>query len=170
MGLFETITYKVIKKDKRIEVRDYDDFVIASTKSSLDKRHSSGFNAVFDYISGNNKKQEKIKMTVPVITRQEDRDLVTSFVMPKKHYADIPEPNQNVFIEEVEGGKFVAIRFSGAWSSDLFDQKDAVLRDYCKNHDLEIVGKRYVFRYQGPYMPSFLRRNEIVYRIQSVEK
>lgn len=79
MALFETLKYRVVKKDKSIEIREYQDFLLASTTSPINQRQDSGFMAVFDYISGQNDSKQKISMTTPVVTFEEGEKLVTSF-------------------------------------------------------------------------------------------
>lgn len=54
MALFETLKYRVVKKDKSIEIREYQDFLLASTTSPINQRQDRGFMTVFDYISGQN--------------------------------------------------------------------------------------------------------------------
>ncbi|PAT01930.1 hypothetical protein CI105_03475 [Candidatus Izimaplasma bacterium ZiA1] len=166
MRMFETINYLVDYKNKNIEIRRYPDFNIVSTKSQIDENHSNGFNEVFNYISGANHKQEKIKMTTPVISNVVDDTLVTSFVIPRKYdKKDIPLPSNNVYLNHVEGGKFLVIRFSGKWSKGNFEKNDLLLQKYVIEHDIRITNEKYVLRYQPPFIPSFLRRNEIMYRI-----
>jgi effector-binding domain-containing protein len=167
MGFYETADYHVIEKDGSIELRQYDTFYVASTKTRIDNRQSSGFNNVFNYISGQNNRKEKISMTVPVLTTVEEDYLITSFVVPSKYHGDIPQPlSTNVFIEEISEGLFIAIRFSGSWTKENYDKYDQQLMNYIQEKGYQIDSKRYVFRYQGPFIPSFFRRNEIVYRIK----
>lgn len=167
MGFFETTKYKVLKKEGSIEIREYESFFIASTKTRIDSRQSSGFNNVFNYISGQNNRKEKIAMTVPVLTTVEDDYLITSFVVPSKYHGDIPKPTSgSVFIEEINEGLFISIKFSGKWTKENFDKHDKVLIEYVNTKSVVPIGKRYVFRYQAPFVPSFFRRNEIIYRIK----
>ncbi len=54
MAIFETLKYRVVKKDKSIEIREYQDFLLASTTSPINQCQDSVIMAVFDYISGQN--------------------------------------------------------------------------------------------------------------------
>ena len=102
-----------------------------------------------------------------MVTTIEDEYLITSFVVPSKYYGDIPKPtNENVFIEKVEKGLFIAIRFSGKWTKDNFDKHDKILKEYMNKYHIEAISKGYILRYQAPIVPSILRRNEILYRIK----
>ena len=168
MGFYETADYRVIDKHGNIEVREYEAFLIASTNLEMNQKQSSGFNNVFNYISGQNSRREKISMTIPVVTTIENEYLITSFVVPQKYHGNIPEPSsKDVFIEKVEKGKFIAIRFNGSWTPENYDKHDETLLEYIKSNNIEVASKRYIFRYQGPFIPGIFRRNEIVYRIES---
>ena len=168
MGYFETLKYKLLEKHGNMEVREYKSFFLASTKTSKDPTQNSGFGNVFNYISGQNERQEKISMTTPVITSYEDDKLVTGFFVPSKFDRNsIPKPSSsNVFIEEVSSGTFVAIRFSGNWNEKNFDRHDLELKNFMKEKNIQALGKRMILRYQPPFIPSFLRKNEILYRIK----
>lgn len=169
MGLYETLRYIVIKKQKNIEIRQYDTFLLASTRTIPNKRLDSGFMNVFNYISGHNQAEEKISMTTPVISYQEDENLITGFYVPKKYgLHSVPKPmDDQVFIKENLSSLYVVIRFRGRWNNDNFDKADRVLLDYMKENQLQPLSFRMILRYQPPFVPGFLRRNEIAYRIEA---
>ncbi len=168
MALFETIKYRLIKKDGRIEIRQYGDILLASTTSHINGNRDSGFNDVFDYIAGGNAQAKKISMTTPVVSYEEDNKLVTGFYAPSKYTkATLPQPtNAAVFINELPRSFYAIIRFSGAWTSGNFDRYDRILRDYLDKHDLKATSNRLLMRYQPPFIPAIFRRNEIAYRIE----
>ncbi|PKK99986.1 MAG: hypothetical protein CVV56_08525 [Tenericutes bacterium HGW-Tenericutes-1] len=172
MALFETIKYKVIKKDKKIEIRQYEDIYLASTKTNVNPNLDSGFMNVFRYISGSNDQEAKISMTTPVVTYEENQQLVTGFYVPSKYKkASIPKPNEDqVFINELKKSYYAVIRFSGSWTKSNFDKQDQLLLDYIKTNKLIIASNRLILRYQPPFVPSFLRRNEIAYQIEAIEE
>ncbi len=170
MRLFETIEYQVISKDKPFEIRKYPETFLASTKTVYDSSLSSGFNNVFEYISGANEPKQKISMTVPVITNEAEDKLVTSFVVPKKFNSAVPNPSSdNVYIETLEEGTYIVIRFRGKWSKEQFDKQQQNLLDYVAKNDFKISGSKYILRYQPPFVPSVFRRNEIMYKVNQKE-
>ncbi|MBU1020725.1 MAG: heme-binding protein [Firmicutes bacterium] len=171
MRLFETIDYQVIKKTGKIEIREYSGFNLATTKTKMNKNLDNGFNKVFDYISGNNESQEKIKMTVPVVSVMEDDYYTTSFVVPKKfNLSQIPVPkDSSVSIEKIDHQFMICITFSGRWDEGNFEKNNQELLDYVKDNNIVITSKKHLLRYNPPFMPSFLRRNEICYVIQFKE-
>lgn len=168
MALFETIPYNVIKKDNNIEIREYSDVLLASTKSSPSPRLDSGFQGVFNYISGNNHENTKISMTTPVVTYEQNNEIVTGFYVPSKYNKDnVPKPkNDEVFINELKQSRYAVISFRGAWTEKNFTRNDQLLRDYLSKSNDEISSPRFILRYQPPFIPGLFRHNEIAYQIK----
>lgn len=169
MALFETIKYKLIKKDGKIEIRQYDDILLASTKSSKSESQDSGFSDVFRYISGNNDAEKKISMTTPVVTYEDGEQLVTGFYVPSKYTKETtPKPTeQGVFINELKNSYYAVIKFSGKWTDKNFDKYDKLLLEYMTNNGYDKQSQRLILRYQPPFVPGILRHNEIAYQIAS---
>ena len=85
--------YVVLEKNAAFEVRRYEPHVLAVSRES-DLRGYSGFNVLFDYISGGNRESKKISMTAPVLNNLDDKPLTTAFVMPSGlTLANLPQPN-----------------------------------------------------------------------------
>ena len=172
MALFETIQYQLIKKTGHIEIRKYDSFLLASTKTLINTTLDTGFNNVFSYISGNNDQNQKISMTKPVVTYEEKQELVTGFYVPSKYSkSTVPNPvSQSVFINEMNEAYYAVIRFSGNWRPKNIEKHDQKLLQYLAQNKIIIISRRYLMRYQPPFIPGFLRRNEIAYQIKSFDK
>ncbi|MCF7925785.1 MAG: heme-binding protein [Candidatus Izimaplasma sp.] len=172
MGLFETLPYQRLKKEGKIEIRKYNDFLLASTKTKPNKHQDSGFSNVFDYISKNNDKKEKISMTTPVVTYQEEDKLITGFYVPRKYdKSTVPKPtNNDVVVEDMKEALYAVIRFRGKWTEENYQKYDHILKEYITLHNYEIQSSRLLFRYQPPFIPSFLRHNEIAYKINNNNK
>ncbi len=168
MALFESIKYKIIEKNGQIEVRQYDDYFLASTKTRINSSLDTGFNNVFQYISGNNEGNQKISMTTPVVTYEENQELVTGFYVPSKYSKqNIPSPkDDNVFINEVKKSYYVVIRFKGNWKPHIFDKYHQILLKHISDNHLVVKSPKMIMRYQPPFIPGFLRRNEIAYQIE----
>ena len=167
MGLYETLPYKVLEQIGKIELRRYDDFMLASTKTSPTRYGDSGFNNVFQYIAGANDQNTKISMTTPVVTYEEDNALVTGFYVPSKYdKTNVPKPTGGrVFLEENETSLYLVIRFRGNWSPSNYEKHDRILRDFIAERGYQTTSSRLVFRYQPPMVPGVFRRNEIAYRV-----
>lgn len=136
MALFETIKYKVLSKDKNIEIREYEDILLASTKTILNENQDSGFNNVFDYISGKNQEKTKISMTTPVVTYKDDDKLTVSKPSEKE-----------VFINELKKSLYGVIRLMGSWTDNNFDKYNQILVDYLLSNNYEILSARLILRY-----------------------
>ena len=171
MSLYESLPYQTIKKDGIIEIRKYNDFLLASTKTKTDNSQSSGFSNVFRYISGNNSQNQKISMTTPVVTYQEEDELVTGFYVPSKFNKDsVPKPSsKQVFINEMKSSLYAVIRFRGSWTEKNLSKYDDMLQAYIHTSKYEIISKRFLLRYQPPFIPGIFRNNEIAYQVKERE-
>jgi len=58
MSKYETAAYKALEKDGKFEIRSYESYYTAATNESNIKE-ASGFNKIFDYISGNNSNKKR---------------------------------------------------------------------------------------------------------------
>ncbi len=167
MALYETIKYEILEKEDSCEIRKYNDILLASTKTTVNPSMDSGFNNVFNYISGNNKKREKISMTTPVVSYEENDRLVTGFYVPSKFNKEtVPQPEgNNVFIQELKESLYAVITFKGYWTEKNYDKHDQILKDYIQEKNYEITSPRFIFRYQPPFIPGIFRHNEIAYQV-----
>ena len=106
MALSETYRepqYDLIKKDEKIEIRQYSEYVIA--KTSINKGDSEQNNNMFrvlaGYIFGGNVNNESIPMTAPVITQSNgpNYDMIF-FMLDANKIEELPSPNnQNVVLD-----------------------------------------------------------------------
>jgi len=168
MSLYETAKFKVLKKfNNKIELREYPALYMATTVTNTDNRLSGGFNNVFRYISGYNEENQKISMTTPVVSLVENGKLTTQFLVPQKFGSTPPKPKGNlVTIETMDEGYYVVIQFSGSWSGDHFSKMDTRLLKFIEEEGYIIESKRLILRYNPPFVPGFLRKNEIMYKVQ----
>ena len=168
MALYETASYEVLKEyDKHMELRKYPVYYLAQTTSQLDTRYSNGFGTVFNYISGNNETSEKISMTTPVISQVENNTLRTSFVVPSKYKGNPPVPSSgDVQIKVFSEGYYIVIRFKGGWNDKTFTKYNDLLLNKIHQEGLKVLSEAYILRYQPPFIPNFLKRNEIMYLVK----
>ncbi|MDJ0915916.1 MAG: heme-binding protein [Desulfobacterales bacterium] len=177
----EEASHEVITKDGQFELRQYQPFIIAETIVEGDFKEvgSKGFRRLADYIGGNNHKEldiamtapvtqeatsEKIAMTAPVTQTLSGDQWRISFVMPAEYRLDtLPVPiDDRIAIREVPSNYLVAVvRYSGSWSKDRYAQHRAKLIDWINEQGLQPMGNPVWARYNPPFMPWFLRRNEV---------
>lgn len=175
--------YKVIKKEGKFELREYEEYIMASVTINATDYYSatnSGFRIVADYIFGNNfkrdkiamtapvfqekeDKSEKITMTAPVTTSQEKNAYTISFVMPKQYsIEELPTPNNRaVRLHKVPDFTSAVLTFSGILNEKILAEKTQKLEDWIKKKGLKSIGTIQAARYDPPWTPGFLRRNEV---------
>ena len=159
--------FEVIAEFDDVEIRRYEPYVVAEVDVANDR---SGFRKLAGYIFGGNDQGEKMAMTAPVESRQsEQQDNTTySFVMEKKYTLDtLPTPNDEKIRLLERPERVVAVRrFSGRWTDKNFRKhRDKLLQSLEKN-DLSPTGPAEQARYNSPFTPSFLRRNEVIIPVE----
>jgi hypothetical protein len=165
------VKYDVVKRVGKVELRQYPRLVVAQVEGYEDE----AFNLLFRFISGANRGQTKVAMTAPVLSQRiamtapvlSERGSL-AFVMPAAFSLDTtPEPlDDRVRIVEVPARTVAALRFSGRWSAALFEQKTRELRDALAQAQIRTKGSVFSMRYNAPFTPGFLRRNEVAVEVQ----
>lgn len=165
--MIEKPDYQVLLKEGRFELRHYSRFAIARIRMERTGEMDRGFQEMFRYIQGANADNRKISMTSPVMTTVEEDAMTMAFVMPRAIAPDRLPAADDSRIRHivVESGRFAAIRFSGSWEKRRFDQMTRQLEAWIKKQGWETEGEVIIARYNPPFMPAFLRRNEILIRI-----
>ena len=166
--MVEKLDYTVIKKFTKIEIRDYPEIILAIVENINDNQ---AFGLLFNYISGHNKINEKIKMTAPVINSEKikmtspviSKSNYMAFVMPSSYNANnIPNPiDSNVKIRIEPKRKLAVIRFSGYSNNSKIKKYEDILLNELKLNKIKIKGEPLLMRYNSPFAPWFIRRNEI---------
>ena len=152
--------YEVLMTEGDIEFRRYAPYLIAEVTVTGAKPDRKGFSILAGYIFGNNVAEEKMNMTAPVETRGSDY----AFVMERKYSLDtLPEPNDDRIRLLQRPGRVVAVRrFSGRWTESNFARHEKALLEQLASMDVDISGPAELARYNSPFTPWFLRRNEIL--------
>ena len=177
----EEAKYEVIKKDNQFEIRDYAPHILAETvvEGNLEDAGNTAFKRLFRYISGDNRSRvkvemttpvsqqqlgEKIKMTAPVGQRRVKESWAVSFMMPGSYTLEtLPEPEDpTITLRQVPARRMAAIRYSGFWSEKGYLRYKLKLESWIHEKGLTIVGDPVWARYNPPFTPWFLRRNEIL--------
>jgi hypothetical protein len=174
----EELPYTVVLTEDAFEVRHYAPYLVAETlvAGSADDAGSQGFRVLAGYIFGKNKGAREIAMTAPVVqtptriamtapvTRiREAGGFVVQFAMPPEWTLDtLPEPTDPaVSLRAVPARTVAAIRYSGIWSQERYAQHLAKLQDALTRTGLRWHGEPVWARYDPPWKPWFLRRNDI---------
>mgnify|MGYP006137821583 FL=1 len=162
--------YNLIKKDGKIEIREYSDYVIAKTSLSKGdtKENNSMFRTLAGYIFGGNSKNQSISMTAPVITQSNNDDYnMIFFMLGAKSPEQLPIPNnQNVILEKMDIGKTVSITF-GMWATDdRIAHYKPLLDKYISDNKIKVLSTLMVAQYNSPWAIPPFRKNELIYRIK----
>ena len=184
----EEAEYTVLRNVDPFELRMYEAHIVAETTvdDEFEKAGNEAFRPLFSYISGNNRQQQKVAMTSPVsqepasrkiamtspVGQQEkDGKWVVSFSMPASFSLETtPEPmDSNVVIRQVAPRYVAAVRYSGFWSEKNYRRNLLKLQDWIAESDLRAAGEPLWARYDPPFMPWFLRRNEILIPVEPPE-
>ena len=172
--------FKIVQRINDIEIRDYATYAVAEVEveAPADQAGNVAFPILAGYIFGNNKGARKLKMTAPVTQADAPVKLemtapvtqtpapggfVVQFVLPKDvTLASAPEPlDQRVKLREVPPARLAVIRYSGFWSDSNYNKHLSLLKAGLESANLKWEGEAVYSRYDPPFMPWFLRRNEI---------
>jgi len=179
---YESPTYRVVDRFGEIEIREYEPYLVAETTvdGGLEGAGNRGFRILAKYIFGDNQGKRKIAMTTPVsqeiaegtkismtapVTQEKAGDEYRiQFMMPAEYSREeLPEPNDpRIAIREIPARRFAAVRYSGTWSKRNYQEHLEKLLATLNAEGYEALGEPVWARYNPPFMPWFLRRNEIL--------
>ena len=161
---YEEASYEVVKKNKVYEIRKYSDRLAIETDIS---NEGNSFRKLFNYISGNNDKNEEIKMTTPVTQVEKKGNMTMQFYLPSRfNKENIPSPsNPDVKILNIKGGYYAAIIYSGRTSDKNFTKHKSILENELKKDDISILSPSIKATYNGPFTLPMNRRNEVMFEI-----
>ncbi len=160
--------YEVIEFHPGFELRRYPAHLVAETEvgGPFELAGNLAFPRLARFIGGHNRSSRKLAMTAPVVQEQDpqSRRFVVAFVMPADVSAeDLPDPlDSAVHTRRVPAETVAALRFSGRWSRSSFEQRSAQLLAALDPAGLEVVAAPRYARFDPPWTPWFLRRNEVV--------
>jgi effector-binding domain-containing protein len=183
----EEARFTVLEKDKEFELRQYEPQIVAETlvEGNFDEVGNQGFRRLFAYISGNNQKTQsipmaapvtqeaggvKIPMTAPVGQERVGEKWRITFLMPLQYTMEtLPIPlDSNIGLKIIPGRLMAAIRYSGTWSKKNFQENETQLLAWIAQHGLKPVGEPVWARYNPPFTPWFMRRNEVLIPVERV--
>jgi hypothetical protein len=172
--------YTVVRQLDGIEIRDYPPFTVAETivAASDGDAGNRAFPILAGYIFGKNKGERKLAMTAPVtqaatpvkldmtapVTQAATPEgFLVQFVLPRGvTAATAPEPlDARVMLRDEPARRVAVIQYSGFWSESNYSDHLAKLQSALKTADLNWHGEPVFSRYNAPFTPWFMRRNEI---------
>ena len=188
---YEEPRFELIASFEDFEIRRYRPFVIAEVEveAEFEKAGSRAFSILFDYISGANRGAAKMEMTVPVTqtlangetlemtapvqqrSGLEEGTYMLSFVLPLRfNTLNAPLPTDpKVRIREVPSRIMAVNRYTGFWSEARYRKYEAKLIAALQEQGYDLLGSPEWARYNSPFTPWFLRRNEILVEIAGAD-
>jgi len=171
--------YEVVRAYEGFELRRYPAFTMAEVTiaSSFEQAGSSAFRLLFAYISGANRVRASIEMTSPVVQAQKvamtapvvqhtdaSGEHIVAFVLPAGLTVETaPEPSDpRVKVVAHAGGLAAATRYSGRWSQASYQGHCTRLESAIALEGFRSIGPPRFARFDPPFKPWFLRRNEVV--------
>jgi hypothetical protein len=183
----EEPAYEVTAKIGDVELRQYAPYVVAEVRitGSATEAGNKAFRILASYIFGQNKGEKKLAMTAPVTQTAAPMKLemaapviqsaapsgyLVQFVLPRGVTVDTaPEPiDQRIVLRQVQPMRVAVIRYSGFWSDANYNSHLAQLEQILKNAGVKWSGEPIYSRYNPPFTPWFLRRNEIWLQIPAL--
>lgn len=174
----EMPSYSIVALGPNYEIRRYGPQLWAQVDYTVDpnsdfsEKTSTGFQYLFQYITGSNERQEKIPMTAPVIMQQLDASTGRrrmAFIMPASLYStrsQLPTPKDgNVKLVAVDQpAVFACTRFNMNITDKLLQATEAELRQAAALNDIVLLDGPESVRVGGYNPPGTLpvyRTNDI---------
>ena len=176
--------YRVIEQDGAFELREYAAYLVAETRveAGFTEAGNIAFRRLFAYISGANTTQARIQMTAPVTQSGGEKIAMTApvsqvadqggyrvaFVVPSQYTREtVPAPTDPaVQIREVPARLTASLRYSGRWTEERYREHEQQLHQWIAARGLVETGPPILARYNPPFMPWFLRRNEVLIPVE----
>jgi hypothetical protein len=165
---------------KDVEVREYAAYLVAEVvvPGPASKAGSQAFPILAGYIFGKNKGDRsfamtapvtqaalpvKLEMTAPVTQTAATNGFLVQFILPKGvSLSTAPEPlDPRITLRVVPPSRVAVIRYSGFWSESNDNKHLAMLQAALRTAGLVPTGPAVYSRYNPPFTPWFMRRNEI---------
>lgn len=184
----EEPAYAVALRNGAFEIRDYPALIAAevTVTGTRNEASSAGFRLLAGYIFGGNARQQSIAMTAPLVREAKagetiamtapvtqsgsDGAWVVRFFMPAAFtMASLPTPNdKRVSLVPVPAARHAVVRFSGLARAAEVEDRTADLLAFLQRHGLTAVGRPSLARYNPPWTPWFMRRNEVWVTVEHV--
>jgi len=162
--------YTVVSKHADFEIRKYPAYVLVQVDVTGDFMSAGNvaFSPLVRYISGNNAGGQRMAMTAPVLQETVASNQHTvSFVLPAGMDASaIPVPRDaRVRTTAVAAHRAAVRKFGGGWNEKRFMENGEALLAAVRGAELATEGEVYFARFDPPWKPGFLKKNEALIRL-----
>lgn len=185
---YEEPSYEVLVQAGEYEVRRYEPYLVAEVdvEGDFGEAGNQAFRLLAAYIFGDNQTEEKMSMTAPVESRTKEEGVRMSmtapvistasasgeytyaFVMERKYTLDtLPRPRDPRIRLEERAARVMAVRrYSGRWTEGNYRKNEAQLLGALSSDGRRPIGAPILARYNSPFTPWFIRRNEVMVEIE----
>ena len=162
---YEEARYEVVVKNEVYEIRKYSDRLAVETAET---GSYNNFRKLFNYISGRNETNEKIKMTTPVTQVKKNGSMVMQFYLPSKFNSkNVPNPTRkDVRLTIIQGGYYAVLRYSGRANDKNFIKHKEILQKELEKKNIAIISLPIRATYDSPFTLPMNRRNEAMFKIK----
>ena len=162
--------YTVVSTHDGFEIREYPAYVLAQVDVVGDfmSAGNMAFSPLVRYISGNNTGGQKMAMTAPVLQETTAGSTHTvSFVLPAGvDPTSLPVPRDaRVRAVRVAAHRAAVRKFGGGWNEKRFMENGEALLAAVRGAGLATEGDVYFARFDPPWKPGFLKKNEALIRL-----
>ena len=177
----KSVPYEQLRTVNGTEIRRYPQTILVETTAPTQR---IAFQRLFRYISGANQGNESISMTAPVETQSGDSIAMTTpvrseatgteaetiriaFYLPSEYTPETaPEPTEPDVTLVTEPQKTVAVdQFSWYAPEWRVTRRTQKLLSTLEREDIEPEDDPYLLRYNDPWTPPFMRRNEVAVEV-----
>lgn len=181
----EETKFKVVEREGNCELRQYASHIVAETfvEGDFNEVGNEAFRRLAGYINGQNRRKQSIPMTAPV---SQEADSVRipmtapvnqersgekwriTFLMPAQYALEtLPEPlDSRVELKRVPERLVAALKYSGTWSRSRYEERKEQLMEWIVRRGLRQIAEPIFARYNPPFLPWFLRRNEVLIPVE----
>lgn len=174
----EQQVHEVIERRSGYEIRRYPSHWVAQVRlrSDFADAGNKAFRQLVGYIGGANDGGRTIAMTAPVIQSPDSetidvglssdggREHIVAFVLPASMNASQPPAprDRSIELRRVPEECAAALRFSGRWTWHSYAAHVERLHAALATDGISTVGPPRFARFDPPWTPWFMRRNEVV--------
>ncbi|MFT4891156.1 MAG: hypothetical protein ACI9YT_002078 [Halobacteriales archaeon] len=184
----ERVPYERRDRFDGVEIRHYPRTVLVETAAA---DQAAAFRRLFEYISGANERNESVAMTAPVATEggqelpmtapvlsgdvdaeggADDRTRMAFYLPPAYDPETAPVPTDPAVRLVVEPPKTVAASgFSWYATDGRVARRRRKLLSALADRGVEPRGEPFLLRYDDPWTPPFMRRNEVAVDVVDLE-